>query len=106
MGDQEVLLVLDGQSFPGGQTSLAINCDKSSWFSGLSIYIYFLAAKGNLIGQVALANFRFVVVGSASGYLRARRLAAAAEKLAQRKLKAEQTGISSSSTQKAQQGSA
>ena len=82
LGDQEVLLVLDGQSYPGGQTSVAINCDKSG--SGLSIFIYFLAAKGNLIGQVELSNFRFVVVESASGYLRSRRLAAAAEKLARR----------------------
>lgn len=101
LAEQEVLLVLDGQSFAGGQTSVAINCDKSSsWFSSLSIYIYFLAAKGNLIGQVNLRNFRFVVVGSASGYLRSRRLAAAAEKLERRRLKAEKIGNSPSSTQK------
>ena len=98
LGEQEVLFVLDGQSFAGGQTSVAINCDTSSWVSSLSIYIYFLAAKGNLIGQVSLRNFRFVVVGSASGYLRSRRLAAAAEKLEQRRLKAEKIGISSRST--------
>jgi hypothetical protein len=100
LAEQEVLLVVDGQSFAGGQTSVAINCDKSSWFSSLSIYIYFLAAKGNLIGQVNLRNFRFVVVGSASGYLRSRRLAAAAEKLERRRLKAEKIGNSPSSTQK------
>jgi hypothetical protein len=88
LGDQEVLLVFDGQSFPGGQTSVAINCDKSSLSSALSIYIYFLAAKGNLVGQVDLSNFRFVVVGSDSGFLRSRRLAAAAAKLARRTQKA------------------
>jgi hypothetical protein len=87
LGEQEVLLVLDGQSFPGGQTSVSINCDNSSWVYSLSIYMYFLAAKGNLIGRIDLSNFRFVVVGSASGYLRARREARAAAKLEQRKRK-------------------
>lgn len=88
LGVQETLLVMDGQSYPGGTTSVAINCDVSSWFSSLDMYIYFLAAKGNSIGRVAISNFRFVVVGSASGYLRARRLAAAAERTAQRSLRA------------------
>jgi hypothetical protein len=87
-GEQEVLLVLDGQSFPDGKTSIAINCDKSSYVFSLSIYIYFLAAKDNHVGQVDLSNFRFVVARSDSGYLRARRLAAAAEKLAKRSLEA------------------
>lgn len=88
LGEQEVLLVMDGQSISEEKTSVAINCDRSSWFSSLSIYIYFLAAMGNTIGQVDLSNFRFVVVGSASGYLRSRRLAAAAEKLAKRSVTA------------------
>jgi pimeloyl-ACP methyl ester carboxylesterase len=88
LGEQEVLLVMDGQSVPEEKTSVAINCDRSSWFSSLSIYIYFLAAQQNTIGRVELSNFRFVVVGSASGYLRSRRLAAAAEKLAKRSVTA------------------
>lgn len=95
---QEVLFVLEGQSFSGGEacsearTSPAINCDASG--SSLSIYIYFLAAEANLSGQVEVSNFRFVVVGSASGYLRACRLAAAAERLAQRQATAPQTARS------------
>jgi hypothetical protein len=86
---QETLLVMDGQSYPRGRTSVAINCDVSSLLS-LDMHIYYLAARGNSIGQVALSNFRFVVVESASGYLRARRLAAVAEKTAQRGLTAPQ----------------
>jgi hypothetical protein len=80
---QETLLVMDGQSYPGGTTSVAINSDISSllW---LDLNIYFLAAKGNTTGSVTISNFRFVVIGSASGYLRARRLEALAEKTAQR----------------------
>jgi len=81
---QETLLVIDGQSRPQGKTSVAINCDASSLLWSLDLYIYFLAASGHNLSQVTLSNFRLVVVGSASGYLRARRLAAAAEKLAQR----------------------
>jgi pimeloyl-ACP methyl ester carboxylesterase len=88
LGEQETLLVMDGQSYPGGKTSVAINSDVSSWLFSLYMNIYFLAAEGNTIGQVALSNFNFVVVGSASGYLRARRLAAAAEKTVQRSLSA------------------
>jgi hypothetical protein len=87
-GAQETLLVIDGQSHPQGKTSVAINCDASSWLRSLDINIYFLAPAGHNLSQVNLSNFRLVVVGSASGYLRARRLAAAAEKLAQRSRRA------------------
>lgn len=93
LGEQETLLVMDGQSYPAGKTSVAINCDVSSWLYSIDIYIYFLAAQGNSIGQVALSNFNFVVVGSASGYLRARRLAAAAEKTARRSLRAPKRNV-------------
>jgi pimeloyl-ACP methyl ester carboxylesterase len=86
---QETLLVMDGQSYPRGQTSVAINCDVSS-LDWLELNIYFLAAQGNTIGFVTLSNFRFVVVESASGYLRARKLAAVTEKTAQRSLSAPQ----------------
>jgi hypothetical protein len=89
LGDQETLLVMDGQSFAAGKTSVAISSKVSSLFY-LPIYIYFFAAAGNTIGQVALSNFRLIDVGSASGYLRARRAAASAEKSAKRALRAPQ----------------
>jgi hypothetical protein len=82
---QETLLVLDGQDYPGGGTSIAINVDAS--FTQ-NIYIYFLAAKGNTTGVVGVSNFRFVAVKSASGYLEARRLAKAEERTRQRSLTA------------------
>lgn len=88
LGEQEVLLVMDGQSYPGGKTSVAINSDVSSALFSLDMYIYFLAAQGNTIGQVAVSNFRLVEVGSASGYLRERRLAAVAERAVKRGLNA------------------
>lgn len=76
-GELEVLLVMDGQSFPSGLTSVAINSNARNLFSSsLDLYVYFLAA-GNSNGQVVLSNFRLVEVGSASGALRANRLAAA-----------------------------
>ena len=84
---QETLLVMDGQSYARGQTSVAINCDVLS-FGWLELNIYFLAGQGNIIGHVTISNFRFVVVGSASGYLRARRLEAIEEKTARRRLTA------------------
>ena len=92
LGEQETLLVMDGQSFAAGKTSVAINSVVSSLFS-LSIYLYFIAAKGNTVGQVALSNFRLVEVGSASGYLQSRRLAAATEKSVQRALRAPQKRV-------------
>jgi Thioesterase domain len=87
LGVQEVLLVLDGQSAPVGQTSVAINSDVSSVFD-LDLYIYFLAANS----YVTLSNFRLVEVGSASGYLRARRLAEAGAKSAKRTLREPRAG--------------
>jgi len=81
---QETLLVIDGQSSPAGKTSIAINCDASSGLSSLHIYIYFFAELGHNLSQVNLSNFRLVIVGSESGYLRCRRVAAALEKSAQR----------------------
>jgi hypothetical protein len=90
LGDQEVLFVMDGQSFPGGMTSIAINCDKSSFIYPLYFYIYFVAAKGNTLGRIDVSNFRFVAVTSASGYLRSRRLARAAESLSKRSVRAPQ----------------
>jgi hypothetical protein len=83
VGWQETLLVMDGRSAAAGKTSVAITSSAGSIWS-LPIYVFFLAAKGNTIGQVALSNFRLVEVRSASGNLRTRRLAAAAEASAQR----------------------
>jgi hypothetical protein len=71
----EVLLVLDGQSNPAGNTSIAINSDVRDLGGPIRLLIYFLAAQPNSISQVSISNFRLVYVTSASGYLRARRLA-------------------------------
>jgi hypothetical protein len=71
----EVLLVLDGQSNPAGNTSIAINSDVRDLGGPVRLLIYFLAAQPNSISQVSISNFRLVYVTSASGYLRARRLA-------------------------------
>lgn len=87
LGEQEVLLVMDGQSAPVGTTSVAINSEVSSVFS-LDIYIYFLAVQPVLREQVVVSNFRLIEVTSASGYLESRRQAAAAERLARRSLQA------------------
>lgn len=90
-GLQEVLLVLDGQSYPGGQTSVAINSSATNipWIP-IDIYIYYYTAQSDSVSQVTLSNCRLVVVGSSSGYLRSRRQGAAAEKLAKRQLRAPQ----------------
>jgi pimeloyl-ACP methyl ester carboxylesterase len=85
-GAQEVLLVMDGQSFPAGQTSVAIN--DGAYGSSLLIYMYFAAAPGNTYGQISVSNFSLVEVGDASGYLRVKRLAEAAERAAKRALRA------------------
>ncbi len=85
LGKQEVLLVMDGQSAPVGRTSVAINSDVSSLFS-LDLYIYFVSPLELAADQVVISNFRLVEVGSASGILRARRQAVAAERLARRSL--------------------
>ena len=81
LGLQEVVLVMDGQSAPIGRTSVAINSDASSVFH-LDLYIYFLAAQQLATDQVILSSFRLVNVVSASGALRAQRLAAAAARAA------------------------
>jgi hypothetical protein len=88
---QEVLLVIDGQSYPAGITSVAINSDVRDLIGPVDIYIYFLAAPDNSIGQVTFSNFRLVEVGSASGYLLARRLALAAERSAKPSLIAQRS---------------
>lgn len=81
LGLQEVVLVMDGQSAPIGRTSVAINSDASS-FLNLDLYIYFLAARQISTDLVILSNFRLVNVVSASGALRAQRLAATAARAA------------------------
>jgi hypothetical protein len=83
LGLQEVLLVLDGQSAPVGTTSVAINSDVSSLFN-LDLYIFFVSSYEFTSDLVVISNFRLIEVGSASGVLRARRQAAAAETLASR----------------------
>jgi hypothetical protein len=77
LDEQEVMLVMDGQSLPTGGTSATINVDVSSGFYPLYFYVYFLAATDNKFGRVALSNFRLVTVSSSDGRLRAQRLAAA-----------------------------
>jgi hypothetical protein len=82
-GAPEVLLVMDGQSFPGGKTSVAINCDVAAGPT-YAIYIYFLAkldATALPLDLVFVSNFRTVVVGSESGLLEARRRADVQERL-------------------------
>jgi len=89
---QEVLLVLDGQSSPAGQTSVAINSSVTNFpYLPVDLYIYYFTAQGDTTSRVVLSNFRLVNVGSASGYLHARRLAAAAEKTAKREERAPRT---------------
>ncbi|HYH47830.1 MAG TPA: hypothetical protein VEG34_19265, partial [Thermoanaerobaculia bacterium] len=87
LGQQEVLLVMDGQSAPVGKTSVAINSDVSSFFS-LDLYIYFVSPQELAADQVLISNFRMIEVTSASGYLESRRQAAVAERLARRSLQA------------------
>lgn len=77
-GGQEVLFVLDGQSVPAGRTSVAINSAAGGFY--LPIYIYFRSALPRSPSRVALSNFRLALVESASGYLKVRRLQAAAER--------------------------
>jgi hypothetical protein len=83
---EEVLLVMDGQSAPAGKTSVAISVDASSYVSWLPIHIYFFTATS--ISHLFISNFGIISVTSASGYLRARRLEAAAEKARRRALRA------------------
>lgn len=87
-GIEEVLLVMDGQSAPVGKTSVAVNSDVSSYIFWLPIHMYFFAASPNSLSHLFVSNFGIISVTSASGYLRARRLEAAAEKIKRRALRA------------------
>lgn len=87
-GIEEVLLVMDGQSSPAGKTSVAINCDVSSYVFPLPIHIYFFVGRSNSISHLFISNFGIITVNSASGYLRARRLEIMAEKTRRRALRA------------------
>ncbi len=73
--EQEVLLVMDGVSAPQGMNPVAINIDVSGT---VPFRIYYLAAAGNVKGQVVVSNFRLVCVSTAEGHLRAHRLERAA----------------------------
>ncbi|WP_157235618.1 thioesterase domain-containing protein [Methylosinus sp. LW4] len=75
LGDQEVILVIDGASAPLGVTPVATSSKAGG--DGLNFYVYFLAAANNTTGRVALSNFRLVEVTDPTGALRARRIAAA-----------------------------
>ena len=66
---QETLLVMDGQSFPAGKTSVAMTSVATSGLWSVNLWIYFVAADGNRRGQIAISNFRLVEVESASGHL-------------------------------------
>jgi hypothetical protein len=78
LGDQEVILVIDGASAPLGATTIATSSKAGG--DGLSFYVYFLAAANNTTGRIALSNFRLVEVTDPTGALRARRIAAAEAK--------------------------
>jgi len=73
-GEDLVLLVIDGQSNPGGRTSVAINSYAAS-LGALSLRIYFLAAPATnaLVKVLAISNFRFVDIESATFDLSAQR---------------------------------
>jgi hypothetical protein len=81
---QEVLLVMDGQSFPAGQTSVAINSRVSDLIFSLAIYMFFVAASGNVYGQISVSNFGLVEISSSSGFLEARRQMEMEERTAKR----------------------
>jgi hypothetical protein len=66
-----VLFVMDGQSLPADSTtSLAINCDATSFVFSVRFYLYFLAAEGS----VALSKFKLVTADLSEGSLSARGL--------------------------------
>jgi hypothetical protein len=73
VGDDLVLLVIDGQSNPGGRTSVAINSDAPG--HALSLRIYFLGspATNALVKVLAISNFRFVDIDSVNSDLSAQR---------------------------------
>ena len=85
---QETLLVMDGQSFPAGKTSVAMTSVATSGLWSVNLWIYFVAADGNQHGQIAISNFRLVEVESASGHLESRRQATAASMVADRAVRA------------------
>lgn len=74
-GLQEVLLVMDGVSTPRGVNIVSFNDYATSVFSGIRLYIFYLAAAGSSKGQVLVSNFRRVEVESDDGSLRRQRLA-------------------------------
>jgi hypothetical protein len=89
---QEVLLVMDGQSFPGGRTSVAINSDVGDILGFLpTFYIFYYAAFAPpaIPNVLVVSNFRYVVVTSASGNLRVQRQVAKAERAKKLALRAQ-----------------
>jgi hypothetical protein len=61
-----------------------MNSVATSGLFSVYLWIYFIAAEGNQLGQVAISNFRLVEVASASGHLEARRQATAVAMAAER----------------------
>lgn len=60
---QEVLLVMDGKSAPGGKLPAAIGSDLSSILGfDLDFFVFYFPAAGNTAGTVTLSNFRTVTV--------------------------------------------